>query len=187
MLRHVGERPRQANQLVAPLHDQLGRQVSGRHLAHAIRNHQQGCGQLLAEHDRQQNGAEHGKKQCERQRADVHAAQTVAAQRTLLILTVGLLHRQRIGHQRRGQRLDGLQQTLLAHQPHGARRDQNQRADARLTRRWRLGVAHIVQPFDQGRYTLRAQIAHELGRGPLGRQIKPGLPRAGDQPAGAAP
>ena len=105
LLRHLGERARQAAEFVLALQRRLGRQVARRHLAHARGQQQQRPRELVAQDDRQQHRAEHRQEQAQGQRADVHAAQALAGQRALLVLAVGLLHRERVGDQRRRDRL----------------------------------------------------------------------------------
>ena len=108
--------------------------------------------------------------------------QAFAAQRPLLVFAVGLLHCQRMGDQRRGQRLHGLQQALLAHQPYRTSADQHQGANA--CRRGGLAGRDIVQAFDLRGHALRAQVAQHLRAGALRGQLKPRLPGAGAQATG---
>lgn len=102
VLCHVREGAREARELVARGQCGLGREVAGRHFAHALGEHEQRAHQLVAQQHGQQHGAEHGEEQRQRERADVHAAQTFAGERALLVLAVGDLHGQRVRHQRTG-------------------------------------------------------------------------------------
>ena len=78
LLGHGRKSAGQAAELVIALHGPLGRQVARGHLAHALGQHQQGPGDLVAQNHRQQNRAKHGQKQAERQGADVHALEAFA-------------------------------------------------------------------------------------------------------------
>jgi hypothetical protein len=100
LLRHVGERPRQAAEFVLALQHRLGRQVAGRHFAHAGGQQQQRPRQLVAQ--------QHGQKMApntDRNRLRVsvpmYMRRSPARQRALLVFAVGLLHRDGVGHQRR--------------------------------------------------------------------------------------
>ena len=108
LLRHVGKRAGQPAQFVLALERGFGRQVAQRHLPHAFGQHQQWFGKLVAQQHRQQHGAKYGQKKAEREGADVHPAQTAARQRTLLVLAIGLLHGDGVGHQRCGQNFGHL-------------------------------------------------------------------------------
>ena len=77
---HVGERARQPAQLITRVEHLLGPQVALRNLPHTVGQHQQRLGDLIRQRQGQQQRTEHRKNQCQRQRADVHLAQTLAGQ-----------------------------------------------------------------------------------------------------------
>jgi hypothetical protein len=76
---HVGKAARQAAQFVATGEDRLGRQVAGGHLAHAVGQQQQRLAPAGCPARWPAARTEHRQDQRQRQRADVHAAQAVAA------------------------------------------------------------------------------------------------------------
>ena len=113
LLGHLGERSRQAAELVVRPKHRLRAEVAARHLAHALGKQQQRLRQLVAERDRQQQRAEHGEHECQRQRADVHLAQARARERALLVLAVGAGDRERVGGQAGRERLGDDEEAFL--------------------------------------------------------------------------
>ena len=99
LLGHGRERAREATQFIVALQDGLGAQIAGGDFAHAVGKQQQWPHQLIAEQHRQQHGTKHRQKQTQRERADVHAAQSATGQRAFLVLAVGLLHGDGVGHE----------------------------------------------------------------------------------------
>ena len=125
-LRHVGKGARQAGQFVFGGQRQFGGQVATRHVTHTFGQHQQWVHQLVAQQHRQQHRPEYGQKQRQRQGTNVHAAQAFTPQSAFLVFAVGLLHRQRIGHQRSGQGGSNLQIARPATKLEVGGRDQRQ-------------------------------------------------------------
>ena len=149
-------------------------QVALRHLAHALGEHQQRPGELVAERHRQQQRAEHRQDQRQRQRADVHAAQAVAGQRALLVLAVGGLHRQRIGRQRRCHELGDEQEAVMLAEREVDLRDQRDGADAGRPAgrcgRWLAAAVRrlLVEAFELARHRRHARLAQQRRRRPVG-------------------
>ena len=84
----------------------LRAEVAARHLAHALGEQQQRLRELVAERDREQQRAEHGEDERQRQRADVHLAQALRGPaRAAGTRGRRWLHGQRVGGQAGRQRL----------------------------------------------------------------------------------
>ena len=184
--RHVGEGAREAAQLVARGEHRLGGEVALRHLAHAVGQQQQRPRQLRAQQDRQQHRAEDGEDERQRQRAQVHAAQAVARQRPLLVLGVGVLHRQRVGRQRARQRLHEQQEAVLLGRDRQraaghARQRPHPRADAAGG-----GQRLLVEAFDLAGHADLAGLAQQRGAGALGRAAAGAAAGTDEQLAAAA-
>jgi hypothetical protein len=80
LLGHVGERSRQAAELVARGEHRLGTEVAAATWRTPSASSSSGSRELVAQQDGQQHRAEHRQDQRQGQRADVHAAQAVARQ-----------------------------------------------------------------------------------------------------------
>ena len=108
----------------------------------------------------------------QRERADVHAAQALARQRALLVLAVGLLHGERVGDQRRRQRLRDLQEARLGVEARSLAAGTS--ASARTLRRRRAapGAGVSSRPFDVRDRAVGAHLAQLLRRGPLGVELE---------------
>ena len=160
LLGHLRERARQAAEFVARREHGLGAQVAARHLAHAFGQQQQRPRELVAEGDGKEHGTEHRQHEGQRERADVHLAQAVACQRPLLVFAVGGLHFQRIGGQRRRQRLGDEQVVVLLVEAQVRARDEGQR-----THPGAAAGRVLVQPFQPADDTGGARFAQQGGRG----------------------
>ena len=159
---HAREGARQAAELVARREHRLGFQVALGDLAHAIGQHHQRARDLVAQDRRHQHRAEHRQHERQRQRADVHATQAFLGDRAALVLAVGVLHRQRIGHQLRRHRAHHVQEALLACRDADlVARDRHQRAHAH---RWACtaGGRLVVQPLELARRAGGARLAQQL-------------------------
>ena len=128
---HVGKRAGQSAEFVARGKYRLAAQVTARHLAHTLGQQQQGTGELVAQPYRNQQGAEHGQHQRQRECADVHLAQPTTGQRALLVLTVGALNRQRVDGQAGRHRLRHQEKVILCAKGERCRRDVGEGLDAR--------------------------------------------------------
>ena len=201
MLRHVGKRARQPAQFVLAFERRFGRQVALGHLLDPFGQQQQGFGQLIAQHDRQQHGTEYRQKKTERQRADIHLAQAAARQGALLVLAVGLLHGNGVGHQTGGKHGGDLQKARLPQHAeirvidHGNGLDaccrgraRHRRADAGIDAQFAIATGdHFIKPFNLSDDLLAACIAQLLQRRPLGLDQIPRFAGIRNQLAGGAP
>ncbi len=160
LLCHGGKGTGEPVKFIPALQGGLGAEIAGRHLPHPLGQHQQRPHQLIAQQHRQQHRAKHRQKQAQRQRAHIHAAQALAGQGTLLVLPIGLLHRQSIGHQGRGQGHRDLQKTWLQQQPYTGAGDQRKHLHSGILGCGRVG--DVVQTLDLGQGALLAHHA-QLG------------------------
>ena len=176
LLRHDRKRARQPADLILALQRGLGPQVATRHVAHALCQQQQWLGQLVAKHHGQHHGTEDGQKQCQRQRAYVHALQASAGQRSFLVLPVGGLHGQGIGDQGLGQWNGRLQVARLFQQVHRRAGHQRQRAyPGILCNLLGRHITRIIQAFNASHSALAAllaQTAQQLQAGTLRSQTE---------------
>ena len=171
LLRHHGEGAGQSAQFVAGGED-LGRtQVAAGHLAHTLGQHHQRPAELVAEAGRHQQRAEDAEDERQRQRADVHLAQTAAAEGALLILAVGGLHAQGIGGQLRRHELGDLQVAVLAAEAEAVGRHPGDRPHACLAGGLvqRVGWGVRVQTFELGEDAQVARLAHHGAGRPVGQ------------------
>ncbi len=132
----------------------------------------------------QQHGAEHRQEQAERERADVHAAQALARQRPLLVLAVGLLHRDA-----RWPPASAAASAVACRKRGSASRPRlgcGTTASA-LMRALLRGVPPGRPGLRPGEGPLGAHGAQLLRRRPLGVELEARLPGAGDQLARCAP
>ena len=114
--RHLGKRTGQLTELVSALKHRFGAQIPSRHIAHTLGQQQQWPRQLVAQEHGQQHRAKDRQKQGQGQGSDVHPAQALPRQSTLLVFAVGQLHRQRIGDQIGRQGLGDLQNPVFIQQ-----------------------------------------------------------------------
>ncbi|MNS81501.1 hypothetical protein D3C72_1152150 [compost metagenome] len=101
LLRHLGKRPRETAEFVLGGQYRFGPEIAGSHFTHPLGQYQKWPHQLIAQERCQYHRAKYRQEQRQGQGTDVHAAQAVARQGTLLVFTVGFLHLDGIGHQRR--------------------------------------------------------------------------------------
>ena len=198
LLRHVAKGAGEPAQLVAAVQRGFRCQVTARHLAHPFSQHQQRLRQLVAQNHCQQHCAEYRQKKTQCQGSDVHLAQTTPGQRALLVLAVGILHSDGIGHQRGGQGFNYLQKTHLAQHIDvgavnhcysldtwrldlgGSARCCRGAAGSQFTSTFEAGSSNVFQPFYLRDNPLATGIAQLLRRRPFRLQQETGFTRAGD-------
>ena len=152
-------------------------------MPHAQRQQQQRACQLVTEQNGQQNGPQHSQEKTECQSADVHAAQAVTGQSSLLVLAISRLHLQGVIDQGGWEFLRQLQQTSVLFKGETCLWQQNQNFDASFVCTWRA----VVKPLDPLHASFLSRLFDLLSGRAIRTDLESGLPSTGHHAATGRP